>query len=324
MPIRTSTFKPPWWLRNPHLQTIWGPLMRHQDLPALQPERLELPDGDFTDIVWGEGASVEAPIVLLLHGLGGSIDSHYIHGILTALRNRGWRPLFIHFRGCSGELNRKPGSYHFGFTDDLNYIAEIVRQRFPAAPLCAIGYSLGGNVLLKWAAAQKECLLTAVVAVCVPFRPAAMVAKLNRGLSRYYQSRFVRELRAFYLRKHKVMTLHLDEKSVQSIETLREWDEKVTAPMWGFENADDYYQRSSSLNELHQLTTPTLIIHAADDPFMTESCLPEDGQLSPNITVEISQGGGHVGFINGQWPWQPRYWLEERIPEFLAKELANR
>jgi uncharacterized protein len=321
MPIIKSQFKPAWWLRNPHLQTMWGILMRRHQFPPLHEERLELPDDDFIDVAWGRGMPDDAPVVLLLHGLGGSLQSHYIPGTLRAVVARGWRPLFVHFRGCSEEPNRKPGSYHFGYIDDLEYVAQLMRQRFPNAPLCVVGYSLGGNVVLKWLAQRTHVGLKAAVAVCVPFRPDSMVEKLNHGFSRIYQKRFIRELKEFYMRKYEVCPEEMDADSIKNIGSLREWDDKVTAPMWGFADAQDYYLRTSSMNDLQRINTPTLIIHATDDPFMTEACTPQPEQLSSDVTVELSKAGGHVGFVSGQWPWRANYWLESRIPEFLAMQL---
>jgi len=321
MQIKYSTFKPAWWLSNPHLQTLWGALIRRRKIPALHYERLELPDNDFLDVAWGDAPRPDSPVILVLHGLNGSIQSHYIPGTLKSLIDKGWRPLFMHFRGCSGEPNRQRRSYHFGFTDDLDYLLPLIQDRFPNAPIAAIGYSLGGNVLLKWLGTRSENIIQAAVAVCVPFQASAMVDKLNRGFSRIYQTRFLRELAKNYKRKHQIAPMHLDLATIQKINNLREWDDKVTAPLYGFRNAEEYYEQTTSLPHLKNIKNPTLIIQAEDDPFMTEDCFLKPSEVADGVTIEFSRTGGHVGFVSGTWPWRPKYWLEERIPEFLATKV---
>jgi len=187
-----TSFKSAWWLNNPHLQTLWPALLRQpiKNL-MLTRERFELPDGDFVDLEWsGEG---EKPLVLILHGLEGSIESHYAKGMILALNQQGWRAVFMHFRSCSGEPNRLPRSYHSGDTGDLDVIVRALRAREPRVPLAAIGFSLGGNVLLKWLGETGENNpLVAATAISVPFELHKTITRINQGFSRIYQKHLLR------------------------------------------------------------------------------------------------------------------------------------
>lgn len=308
-----NQFKPAWWLPGPHLQTLWAALARRKIKLPIRNERLELPDGDFLDLAWvGNGSG---PRVLILHGLNGNINSPYARGILQAINNRGWRGVFMHFRGCSAEPNRLPHGYHSGETGDLQTVISELIRREPSSLLFAVGYSLGGNVLLKWLGEMgesgQENPLKAAVAVSIPFELAKTAEHLKKGFSRVYQWRLLRELSAYQNRKFKNMP--------KSFRTFWEFDNAVTAPLHGFKNADDYYEKSSSRQYLAKIKIPTLILHARNDPFTTLSALPEAHEISKTISLELSEHGGHVGFISGKYPWKPVYWLEHRIMDYLVK-----
>ena len=303
------------------MQTLWAPLMRRRPRTALRRERLELPDGDFIDLDWTT-ANDKGPIVIVLHGLEGSSDSPYARGILKAIEARGWRGVVMHFRGCSGEPNRLPRSYHSGDTGDLIHLVETLRRREPRAPLATIGYSLGGNALLKWLGKSGEqAPLCAAVAVSVPFVLDHAAAKLQRGFSRVYQWELLRRLRNSVEEKRRRMELPLKISDLSTLKCFRDFDEHVTAPLHGFDGADHYYAVSSSRQYLHGIAIPTLILHALDDPFMTAGTIPRHDELSGHVTLEVSRHGGHVGFVGGFWPGLSRYWLEERIPAYLANYL---
>ena len=308
MPIVASSFQSPWWLAGPHRQTIWNTVIGRKPNVPLRRERFELSDGDFVDLDWLEGG--QGPIVIVLHGLDGSSDSPYARGVLKSVQDLGWRGLILNFRGCSGEPNRLMRAYHSGDTGDIAEVATALRNHEPDTPLLGVGYSLGGNVLLKWLGETgNENPLSGAVAVSVPFNLDTCADCLTQGLSRVYERRFVRGLKTQY-------GLKAPPDSLPSIRTIREWDEHVTAPIHGFEGATDYYTRCSSGPFLALITVPTLVLHAADDPFMNESVIPQEADLSPQVTLEISATGGHVGFVTGS-PWRPVYWLEERIPAYL-------
>jgi len=317
-----DTFKPAWWLPGPHLQTLGAALFRRRHKILIKNERFELVDGDFLDLCWvGKG---NGPIVIVLHGLNGGIKSRYVNGILRAVSNHGWRGVLMHFRNCSSEPNRLERSYHSGETGDLKTLIQELHQREPNTPLYAIGYSLGGNVLLKALGEDTNLLpLKAAVAVSIPFELAKTADHLSKGFSRIYQWRLVRELRKSHRAKFKKIKTNIDFGKVQNLRTFWDFDNSVTAPLHGFNDAADYYQQSSSRQYLSKIQTPTLILHARNDPFTNASSLPALNEVSSNVCLEITEDGGHVGFIAGRHPWKPVYWLEHRIIKYFENTLGS-
>ena len=313
-------FQPAWWCRGPHAQTLWARLVRQVPEIRFWRERLELPDGDFIDLDWSEHGS--GPIVIVLHGLEGSSDSPYARGIMQAIERRGWRGVIMHFRGCSSEPNRLARSYHSGDTGDLSHFINTLRRREPRTPLATVGFSLGGNVLLKWLGkAGGAAPLRAAVAVSVPYVLRGAADRLNHGFSRLYQWQLLRSLRGTVVEKRRRIKLPLNIQDLSTLKSFRDFDEYVTAPLHGFDGADHYYTVSSSRQYLKGITVPTLLLHARDDPFMTEKAIPGQNELSESVVLEVSTHGGHVGFVAGAWPWRARYWLEERIPAYLGQYL---
>jgi uncharacterized protein len=313
-------FKPAWWLRNPHLQTLWPVFFRRRPRPSLRRERLELPDGDFVDLDWTLNDS--GPIVIIFHGLEGSSRSHYARGMLTSLPQHGMRAVVMHFRGCSGESNRLARAYHSGDTGDIDFVVRTLKAREPHTPLAAIGYSLGGNALLKWLGEQGNAApLRCAVAVSVPFLLHESTAHMNRGLARAYQWHLLKSLKASARRKARKFSPPAPVHEINRMQSFFEFDDRVTARLHGFASAMHYYTSSSSRQFLNRIRIPTLIVHASDDPFMHAQVIPEAAELSPAIELDLHRHGGHVGFVGGRLPWQPRYWLEERIPSWLRKRL---
>ena len=319
--IAPADFTPAWWLPGPHAQTLWPALLRRTRPVSLTRERLELPDGDFVDIDW---TGDSGPIVVILHGLQGSSRSTHVQGLLAALGRRGWRGAVMHFRGCSGEPNRLLRTYHSGETGDIGYVMSRLRERHPSTPVAAVGYSLGGNVLLKWLAERgADAELSAAVAVSVPFRLDRAAERLECGFSRVYKRHFIADLQRTILKKFQHRPGPLDIDAVRREWTFRGFDDRVTAPLHGFRNAEDYYHTASCRQYLRGVSCATLIVHALDDPFMTRDVVPRREELAPSIRLELSATGGHVGFVEGSAPWSARYWLEERIPRFLAGALDS-
>ncbi len=323
-----SAFKPAWWLHNPHCQTLWPHLLRFTPPLKTQHERLELPDGDFVDLNWTltPDSSIDSlrpsPIIIVLHGLQGSVRSQYASGLLRAIEGMGWRGVFMHFRGCSGEPNRLARCYHAGETEDLAALVATLRRREPYAPLAAVGFSLGGNVLLKWLGELgARAPLQAAVAVSVPFDLANTVQRLEQGFSRIYQERLLLALGKATRQKFTRIAAPENLGDLRRLRSMREYDDKVTAPLHGFTDATDYYTRSSSRQYLKAIRVPTLILHAADDPFMTPQAIPATEELSDSTRMELSRHGGHLGFVGGRYPWRPDYWLDKRVPEFLRAVL---
>ncbi len=305
--------------RNPHFQTIWPTLFRYRPKPSYSRERIELRDGDFIDIDWCGDHNPDTPVALLFHGLEGSSNSQYIRGMVKSLVSHGWCCAAVNFRGCSGEINRLPRSYHSGATEDINEIISLLSERHPDSSLHAIGFSLGGNVLLKWCAETgRQNPLSSVIAVSVPYQLAVASATLDGKsfFSRLYRWRLLRSLKIKTLKKIQHGILEQDAAEIQRIQRLYDFDKLVTAPLHGYESADDYYKRASSYPHLDKIQVPTLLLHAEDDPFMNNSVIPEITDEMHNITLDLSPNGGHVGFFqpamnNGS------FWLEERISIYL-------
>ncbi|MGR8979638.1 MAG: hydrolase [Gammaproteobacteria bacterium] len=326
-----TAFKPAWWLKNAHLQTLYSALLRKTPPhPSIRRERLITPDHDFLDIDYC--GTNDQPIIILLHGLTGSSESGYIKGLQHVFLDKGFRSVALNFRGCSGESNNLARCYHSGETEDIQFLYHTLRRREPDTPIAAVGFSLGGNVLLKWLGEQgNKVTLFAAVAVSVPLVLSICASKMDRGFSRIYRGNMIKELKAYIRLKlahlKKIGNCQEAEKIEQlgdlsSIESFWQYDDRVVAKLHGFKNVHDYYQRSSSRQFLKNISVPTLIIQAFDDPFMTEAVFPRPDELSANVLLEVTPGGGHVGFITGNIPFRPRYWLEQRIPEFLNQHLA--
>jgi len=321
--IVASRFRPAWWARNRHIQTIYQNLFRLSPKLNYRQERLELEDGDFLDLYWSGPAT--GPIVILLHGLEGSIKSNYAAGQMAALERVGLRSVLLHFRGSNAQANRLRRGYHSGVSDDLETLIRCLREREPDTPLSAVGYSLGGNVLLKWLGEKGgDSELRTAVAASVPFRLARCSQAINQGLSRVYNRFLMKRMRKSYRAKFSARDdAPLPLEALDSLKSFHDFDNAITAPLHGFRNADDYYTRCSSIHFLKHIQTTTLILHALDDPFMTADVVPTESEISDSIRLELSPRGGHVGFVGGRWPWRPHWWLEQRISDHLLENLGT-
>lgn len=321
---KKSSFKAAWWLRNNHLQTIFARYAGRRREIETRKEIFELPDGDFLDCRWVGGQY--GPIVLILHGLEGGVESHYAKGMLRAAAENGWRGVLVHFRSCGPEINRLARGYHSGDTADLQEFVSYLQNKEPNTPIIGVGYSMGGNVLLKWMGESgQRNPLVAGIAVSVPFELKIAAEAINQGFSgRMYQNYFLKPMKAKITQKkhlHAAEMFNIDIQKLDSIRSVREFDEFITAPLHGFKNAEDYYLKSSSRFYLQKIEVPTLVIHSKDDPFMTEALIPSFEEISPMIRLEVYDKGGHVGFVSGWNPLRPQYWLEERIPAFIHEQL---
>lgn len=315
--MKKSLFKPAWWLKSCHFQTMWQSVFRRTRLRTKR-ERLVLEDGDFIDLDWA-GYHDDSPLVLILHGLGGSSRSPYVKGLMQKLVAMKWGAIGMHFRGCSGEPNLLPRMYHIGETQDVNLVVKRLRQRYPHRPLCAVGYSMGGAVLLKWLGEEGDRVpLDAAVAVSVPFEVANIAKTFNKGFARFYQWWFISQLREDVISKSKRMSLPVDPSNITDFSTFEEFDHKITAPLNGFTSTEEYYSQGNCWEYVNQIVVPTLIIHSTDDPLVESVPLHENKAMPTNVTLEVSEYGGHVGFVSGGTPWNPEYWLDTRIPAFLA------
>ncbi len=320
---KNNSFTPSIFLRNRHIQTLYAPLFRKDINLNIEIERFDFDDGDFVEAHWHNRPSPNqnSPIVILFHGLEGSYRSPYIRGIMSALADIGYSSVLMHFRGCSDIPNNLARAYHSGDTQDARVWIEYLAQTYPHSHLHAIGYSMGGNVLLKllseW---QTESPLKSAISVSAPMQLDICASTMMNGFTQIYQIHLLKYLKRTLLAKYQNHDIEsmigLSKKDVKNIKSIREFDDKYTSKIHNFGNAQNYYDKSSAKQYLHLITTPTLIIHSIDDPFMTPQILPSINQISPSIELEITKYGGHVGFVGGTI-WKPRYWLEDRIIEFF-------
>jgi len=273
-------------------------------------------------------ADSRTPRLLILHGLEGTIRSHYLRGLLSEVRQHGWAADVLIFRGCSGTMNRAARLYHSGETTDLDFVIRRLVAENPSQPLVVAGFSLGGNVLLKWLGEQGDSApaqLRAAVAVSVPYDLERGSRYLEQPLSRVYARHFLRTLREKARAKLELLPGLFDHVALQHAKTLFDFDDAVTAPMHGFSGAHDYYSRSSSKQFLGHIRRPTLLLSSFDDPFLPRQVLDDVAILAGKndcLAIEFHERGGHVGFVAGRVPWQPRYYAEERIIQFLSAQLA--
>ena len=330
--IIVSEFRPARWLRNRHAQTMFSSLpWAWRGRPALRREELELPDGDLTAVDWvvPDGPLPErTPLLVILHGLESSAESTYARMLMKAALERHWHCCVLHFRDCGDYRNRLPRRYHAGETNDLRFFVDRLVRSGDHGPIVTAGYSLGGNVLLKYLGETgASSPVSAAVAVCVPLNLHECARALTIGFSKVYQRHLLKRMKKSVAGKFDRHTAAFDWERAMSAKTFAEFDDAVTAPLHGFAGKDDYYDRCSSMHFLADIETPTLIINALDDPFMTPGVIPHRDRLSPQVSLEISEAGGHVGFIEGGTPWRPRYYLPRRVVEFLdpyAEETARK
>jgi len=331
--LTVSTFTPAWFLRGPHAQTVWGRLVRPRLLVRRRRETLTTPDDDELVI-----DHLDAPVrdgrfrFVLLHGLEGSSNSVYMQGLLSVIARHGFAATAINFRSCARDLrhlslslpNRRPRFYHSGETGDLDFVVRTLRAREPQVQLLGVGASLGGNVLLKWLGEHPgQTDIAAAATFSVPYDLAAGARYLETGLiPRLYVNRFLATLKQkidWLVAHFPEMHDRVDLDAVMRAKTFHELDDSATAPIHGFRDADDYYDRSSSIRFLGAITTPTLCLSAADDPFLPPEALERArARASGAIDFRITPTGGHTGFIAGALPWRCEYWAEELIIGWLA------
>ncbi|MBM3342647.1 MAG: hydrolase [Betaproteobacteria bacterium] len=323
-------YRAPRWLPGGHAQTIHAATWTPRAKVNYWRERWSTPDFDFIDLDWVDtpsrelalGEADDTPLIVLLHGLEGSSNSHYARAFMHAVDANAGRGVVVHFRGCSGELNRLPRAYHSGDSAELDWILRRLRAQ-RASPIFVIGVSVGGNVLLKWLGEQGEAAgdsITRAAAISVPFDLGAAADQLARGFNRIYTRHFLKTMKAKTVAKMKNYQALCDAKRVRRARTLREFDDAVTAPLHGFKGADDYYTRSSCKQYLARITVNTLIINARNDPFLPPHCLPARDSLPACVELDTPQHGGHVGFVGGRFPGNIE-WLTQRVLHFFARAL---
>ncbi|MBG0755710.1 hydrolase [Vibrio cidicii] len=308
-------------IKNPHLQTLLPRFIRKKALFEPVWQTLDTPDGDFLDLAWSEDPSSKnaskKPLFVLFHGLEGSFFSPYANGLMNAFANAGWLSVMMHFRGCSGKPNRLARAYHSGETEDARYFLQHLQRHFPQNRKVALGISLGGNMLANYLATyQDDPLVDAATIVSAPLDLSACSERIEQGFSRVYRRYLLSSLKKNALQKHHLLSnaLAISPHSIKKLTRLYQFDDLITAPLHGFRNALDYYQQCSGLHKLREIRIPTQIIHAKDDPFMTDAVIPKF-VLPDNIDYRLFDHGGHVGFLTGS-ALNPRFWLEEALPSY--------
>ncbi len=310
-----STYQPPRFLgRRPHLQSILPAKLRRVYGVAYLRERIDTPDGDFLDLDWSRIGAKR--LVIVSHGLEGSSRRSYVMGMVRAFNAAGWDALGWNYRGCSGEPNRQLGSYHSGATYDLDTVVQHALPHYDTVVL--VGFSLGGNLTLKYLGergADVDARIRSAVAFSVPCDLAAGSKKLAESGNRIYMWYFLRSLHKKVQQKMTMFPGEIDDANYNQIRTFADFDNRYTAPMHGFRDADDYWRRCSSKPLLTAIRIPTLLVNAQDDPFLPDACYPtKEAQASQHVTLEMPRYGGHVGFMSSKGG--ATYWSEERAVAF--------
>ena len=301
-------------------------------LPIVQyrRERWDTHDGDFVDVDFAlpEPASSNAPMLVMFHGLEGDSQSHYARSTMRWFADRGWRGLVVHFRGCSGEPNRLPRAYHSGDSDEGDWILRAVCKRWPNAPLYAVGISLGGNMLAKWAGERERDaeFVAAAASIGSPLDLAAGGAALGRGVNMIYTRMFLATLKTKALAKlQKFPDIARDGDYTQRLRASRnlyQFDNEYTAPLHGFRNTEDYWDRASGKPWLPAVRIPYLVLNARNDPFVPAPSLPQPGDVSAAVELEQPAEGGHIGFARGPWPGRIDF-IAERLHRFFTQRESS-
>jgi uncharacterized protein len=326
-PFTPRPFRAAWWLRGAHAQTVAGRYARPPGGVRYRRERVPTPDGDFLDLDFaaargGSDPPPTAPVCLVVHGLEGSSASTYVLESCRLAAAAGMRPVAMNLRSCSGEPNLTPRLYHAGETGDPALVLDLLAERWPGAPVVAIGFSLGGNQLLKYLGERgSDARIRAAATVSVPFDLGLGADKLAASpVGRLYALHFVRRLQAKYRAKLELVGERVDPERVLAARGFRDFDEAVTARLHGFDGAADYYARCSARRFVHAIRVPTLLIQAMDDPFVDARGIPL-AEIEANrwIQTAFTERGGHVGFIEGGG-LRPRFWAEREAVRFLVEQ----
>ena len=317
-------YRAPWWLPGGNLQTIWPALYAKRVFgahPQYRRERWDTPDGDFVDVDWSLASAGNATLLVLFHGLEGSSRSHYSEAFADFCAEQGVAFAVAHFRGCSGELNLGPRAYHSGDYEEIGWMLTRFREHH-AGRIVAVGVSLGGNALMRWAAEAGEgapAFVQAVASVCSPLDLAAGSVAIGRGFNRLaYTTMFLRTMKPKALEKLKQHPGLFDARKLAAARDLYEFDDIFTAPLHGFANADDYYARASAKPHLHRIRIPALVLNARNDPFVPAASLPSKQEVGPCVTLWQPREGGHVGFPDGHLPGHVR-----RMPDEVGSWLLR-
>lgn len=311
-------YEAPFLLRNRHMQTIYPSLFRKVRPAAYQRRRITTPDGDFLDLDFSE--QEKDRVVVILHGLEGSASRKYVLGMVHIFNEAGFDTVSMNFRGCSGEPNKLLRFYHSGETDDLDTVIRYLVSLGKYKAIHLVGFSLGGNVTLKYVGERGTALLPVIksaVAISAPVDLKGSSAELEKKHNTIYMQRFIRNLKEKLQLKQQQYPDGISLEGFEHIRSFRQFDDRYTGPMHGFRDALDYWQQCSSLRVLHQISIPTLLINAKDDPFLSPACYPyEIARNSDTFFLETPFNGGHVGFVTFN---EPYYWSEQRALAFIRE-----
>ena len=322
-------YSAPWWLPGGNLQTIWAALRAQRFLslrPQFRRERWITPDQDFVDVDFADHASdPEAPLLVVFHGLEGSSGSHYAEALADVARARGWACAVPHFRGCSGEPNHTARAYHSGDFEEIDWILRRFKARH-AGPVLAVGISLGGNALMRWAGevgSDATALVSAIASVCSPLDLVAGGWAIGRGFNRQVYTRmFLKTMVPKALQKLDQHPGLFDRQALLAARDLYAFDNVFTAPVHGFKNTEDYWSRASAKPHLHKIRVPALLLNTLNDPFIPAWSLPRADEVSSSVTLWQPAQGGHVGFPSAPFPGDVRT-MPEAVTGFLAAQVLK-
>lgn len=296
--IEKSRYRAPMWLPGGHLQTIYPALFRKVARVTQRLERLELPDGDFIDLAWASQG--RRRLAILSHGLEADYDAAYMQGMAAALVRNGWDVLVWNFRGCGDEPNRLLRMYHSGATEDLDAVVGHALENHPAESVALIGFSLGGNLTLKYLGESPEKIslrIQSAATFSVPCNLACSSQTLSKSSNKIYMEHFLSNMKDKIRAKNRLFPGELDLMGLNHIRTFQEFDDRFTAPIHGFRNAVDYWEQSSCRQFLTNIRIPTLLVNALNDPFLGPRCYPCDEAASSDVFYfEMPNEGGHIGF----------------------------
>jgi uncharacterized protein len=338
-------YRAPLWLPTSHVQTIVPALFARLPVVNYRRERWDTPDGDFIELDWlvhrvptraatvlngshasmGNGSangtkqipSPDTPLFVLFHGLEGSSGSHYARALMAAAGDLGWEAVVPHFRSCSGSLNLLPRFYHLADSNEVDWVLRRLRDTH-RGPIVAAGVSLGGNVLLRWLGERREdaSIISAAAAISAPLDVHAGGRALSQGFGKIYTRNFLKTLKVKALQKLEQYPGLFDANAMLASRTMYEFDNVVTAPLHGFRDTDDYWTRATTRPLLPEITVPTLVLNARNDPFLPGTVLPARHEVSAVIELDQPQHGGHVGFMTGPFPGRSD-WLSRRVFNYL-------
>lgn len=316
MPLLSPpNYRPPFYMINGHVETILPSTLRKAPAISYTRERIDTPDHDFLDLDWSCVGS--GTLVILSHGLEGDTHRPYMKGMVHALNKAGWDTVAWNYRSCSGEPNRLLRSYHMGVMEDLDLVVQHSLSKGKYQTVFLVGFSMGGNLTLNYVGQWAHRLpiqIKAVAVFSVPCHMQSACHQLAKPQNRIYMKRFLRTLHQKLQAKATRFTVDLTD--YHQIKTFAEFDNRYTAPIHGFKDAADYYERCSSVHHLHKIQVPTLLVNALNDPFLSPECFPkEQARQNPNFYLEMPAQGGHVGFSENFT--QGQYYSEKRAVAFL-------